>query len=492
MIKFYYTLAALLISSIGLAQNNPILPEQHGSTPNWNQAQYKAVGDSCGAYYNNYIGLGKTSQVFESICRQGNNSEFIFYGGAYQRFYAPQPMEISGIEFFAYVSDTDVDSVLFITTLHEYDQVNDTLGAQLAIDSVYVTHQAFSIVIPDMSVKSSFDTVVTVNSDYIIGYQNTTDDSVYVIVSDGTVNDGNGDGHFFYYYNNPFAPTYEGTYNALAFGAGYDFDALISPRIKYDLQDGFNLLDDEICPNVVSAGCVEYAQKPVFSNSQYNWDGNTSNILWTWGDGLQNGNLLNACHTYTTPGSYDITLKDTLRRYVYNNVNCPFVSSQSITVIDSVFADFSFINNDTWVIFTNNSTNADSVYWDFGDSTSSNMWEPFHAYDSVATYEVTMIAYNECFSDTLVLPVTVDNLGIEDNKVDFSLYPNPANSTVTVNGLKAGTRIELLNIIGEVVMTDVADGNKHYLNTLDYSSGTYFIRVSSDHDQVTKKLMIRH
>ncbi|MBL0008509.1 MAG: PKD domain-containing protein [Saprospiraceae bacterium] len=52
----------------------------------------------------------------------------------------------------------------------------------------------------------------------------------------------------------------------------------------------------------------------------------------------------------------------------------------------------------------NQTTPADeinSIFWDFGDSTSSKLLKPVHAYEKEGPYLVTLIVTNPCGSDTI-------------------------------------------------------------------------------------------
>ena len=494
MKKIYLALISLLAFGFVNAQTpTGQLHTSGGSQPIFNvpgQLQYKAPGDSCGAYFNNYIGLKKTSAVYVEYMREDTTNN-AFFNGYTVRFHANQPIEISGVEFYAYDTSSAVDSIMVIAKLNDYDEVNDTLGTEFARDTVYVKHDHFDIVLPNMAVQAYFDTPIIVTHDYMLSITNPSEDSLGMIIS--TNGDGQGESLTYQYFQNVNYPSYDGIINQYT-QYGWDFDGLVSPRVNFQIQNGFAITDDQICPNVVSAGCVDYTQMPVFTDPHYNYYSTTPEhyIKWQWGDGLQNTQLLNACHTYTSVGTYDIILQDTLRRFLYGNYKCGFERSLPIYVLDSATADFTWVNNDTWVSFTNNSTLADSVLWDFGDSTYSTVWDAFHAYDSVGTYDVMLVAYGKCGNDTTTISVTVDNLGIEDYNFNFKMYPNPANNNVTVTGLVEGIRIEVLNIVGETILKDYATSNNLVLPTDNLSNGTYFVRVSTDYGQVSKKLMIRH
>jgi PKD repeat protein len=496
MKKIYAVTIVLVLSFAGSAQLQAPLTEGTGASPDWTTNQTKALGDSCGAYFNNYIGLNKTTDIYFEALRTGTNPEYNTYGGRAQRFNAPQAIEISGIQFYAFETNPLVDSLMAITILHDYNSLNDSVGIELARDTIYVKHQAFTPVLPDIEVNSMFDTPVTVTNDYMISVITPTEDSLKIIVSSALDNDGNGEDLSYLIYNNPDFLSAAGYYNNFAsYGLSYDLDYLISPRIEFDLHDEFTILDDSICPGLVSAGCVNYVQKPIYSDVQYNGFGATpsNHIQWLWGDGFQNTNLLTACHTYNNSGSYNIQLNDTLKKHDFFSAVCVGSVTKPITVLDEAVASFTFTQSGSIVDFTSTSTAADSLVWDFGDSTSvSDSISVEHTYDSLATYNVWLYAYNECGVDSVMMQVTTDDVGFEENDFNFKIYPNPAKSMTNVVGLKDGSKLEVINIVGKTVFTTYADNTNVQLELYNFSSGTYFIKVSTDEGQVTKKLVIRN
>lgn len=495
MKRLIYTFLVIITPLFSVAQTKAPGLQSTEETPDFT-IQNRAPGDSCGAYFNNYIGLAKTTIANVEELRMGNSIDNFWYGGMAQHFHANQPIEVSGVEFYGYQTG-GFDSIMVITKLNDYTAGNDSAGVELARDTVWVKHTAFDIVLPNISVKSYFDAPVTVTQDYIVTVETPTDSSLMIVTSDPGNSDGNGEGLGFYYYNNVFEPSFIGYYNQLTeWGAAWDFDALISPLVKYDLNDGFTLNNDSICPNVVSAACVSYSQVPIYTDYHYNGfsASATDHILWLWGDGFQNTNLTSACHTYTNSGDYDITLRDTLRRWDFNSPYCVSEVIEPLHVIYDPVANFSFSQSASTVMFTNLSTSTDSVWWDFGDMSGTDSLNPTHVYDTLLTFDVWLYAYNECGAvDSIMMQVTTDDVGFEQEEVlDFNIYPNPANQNVTINGKIQGAQIELINILGQTIYQETATSGTVSFNISDFANGTYFIRLTDQSEQVTKKLVIRH
>ncbi len=62
------------------------------------------------------------------------------------------------------------------------------------------------------------------------------------------------------------------------------------------------------------------------------------------------------------------------------------------------------------VFFDNNSLNANSFFWDFGDGNTSSAFEPIHAYTTPGTYDVLLVAFDStgCFTpDSVIVTINI-------------------------------------------------------------------------------------
>ena len=313
-----------------------------GVAPNWTPSPDREAVDTCGPYFNNYVGLVKTTDLYFEELRTGNAFDFNPYAGRGQRFHANQAIEISGLQFYSFQNNPLVDSLMVVTLLYDYDELIDSIGVELARDTVWVTHTAFTPLLVDLEVNSYFDEPVIVSEDYIVALYTSTNDSLKIITNSAVDGDGDGEGVSFAYYNNPVAPSFTGWYATLPiFGPSYDLDYLINPLVRYKLHDDFTLSDDSICPTIVSGACVDYTQVANFSDPHYNRFAGTPaiKVSWNWGDGFQNTNLTTLCHTYETSGTYTITLRDSIRRHDFFDFTCAIARTKTIVVLDSIVAN---------------------------------------------------------------------------------------------------------------------------------------------------------
>ncbi|MFM9983869.1 MAG: PKD domain-containing protein, partial [Flavobacteriales bacterium] len=148
---------------------------------------------------------------------------------------------------------------------------------------------------------------------------------------------------------------------------------------------------------------------------------NDSIIGWSWN--FDDGNTStdqNPTNYFTTPGTYDISL-------FVNSVHCFASDTVSMTIEDApqaiISLDMSTGCSPITVQFGNNTVNADSQLWDFGDGTTSTDYIPLHIFSNPGntdtTFMVVMTAMNTfgCgTSDTLyVSPLPSAQAAFTDN-----------------------------------------------------------------------------
>lgn len=486
----------LAINSFSQSEELP-KPQSNASgiQPDWTKAPTRSAVDTCGAYFNNYVGLVKTTDIYFEELRTGNASDYNPYPGRGQRFHANQPIEISGLQFYSFQNNPLLDSLIVITVLFDYDEIADSVGVELARDTVWVSHTTFTPLLVDLEVNSYFDEPVVVTEDYIVALYTSTNDSLKIITNSAVDGDGDGEGVSFAYYDNPAAPSYTGWYPTLpVFGPSYDLDYLINPLVRFKLHDDFTLSDDSICPTIVSAACVDYIQVANFSDPHYNrfYATPANKVRWTWGDGFQNSVLTTLCHTYETPGTYTITLRDSIRRHDYFDNTCAIERVKSVVVLDSITANASHTGSGLVGTFNSLSVGIDSVTWDFGDGTSSSEPNPDHIFPTPGSFDVWYYAHGPCNTDSLLIIFNASDVGLNESALSWSVYPNPANDFFTIDTPLQDGYVEVLNVLGEVVLKQQLENGQQLLNSTHLANGTYVIRISNGEMQAVKLFVIRH
>ncbi|MDD3877619.1 MAG: PKD domain-containing protein [Bacteroidales bacterium] len=145
--------------------------------------------------------------------------------------------------------------------------------------------------------------------------------------------------------------------------------------------------------------------------------GNISNWLWNFGDPSSSNNtsiLQNPVFIYNQSGSFSVSLAVTTTDGCQNAA----IFNNAITVYPNPVAEFSLSPSITDIFsplisFFDNSIDAVSWYWNFGDYSSNNNYSslqnPDHAYNNEGTYEIKLVVVSPmgCLDSTTNL-VTIE------------------------------------------------------------------------------------
>lgn len=84
-------------------------------------------------------------------------------------------------------------------------------------------------------------------------------------------------------------------------------------------------------------------------------------------------------------------------------------------------------------------------------------------------------------------------VGLNDvmTNVEANLYPNPANSHINVSSLSIIDRVQITNVLGQVVMTKEIGANGANINIESLEAGNYFVTIYSNDGVATKKLLVK-
>lgn len=174
----------------------------------------------------------------------------------------------------------------------------------------------------------------------------------------------------------------------------YNPDACIEYDTSYvDIIVDSNSIVADFTTQILDSCIAPYKVK--FNNTSTYGKSGTASFIWDFGDGSPKyTGTTPPVHSYASTGSYIITLI----------MNDPLACNNPDTVRKSIFLDNKFLKAATnlpdvmcvkagGLFFANFSTNATSVFWDFGDGTTSTELTPTHKYDT-GTYTITMVVFN--------------------------------------------------------------------------------------------------
>jgi PKD repeat protein len=119
---------------------------------------------------------------------------------------------------------------------------------------------------------------------------------------------------------------------------------------------------------------------------------NVRKYYWSFPGGTPDtSNAKDPAVTYSLPGIYDVRL------IVENGYGRDtFIREQYVKINDKPLVNFTASKNGLNVNFINNTTNATSFLWNFGDSKTSTQVSPQYTYQNAGTYIVRLKASNVC------------------------------------------------------------------------------------------------
>ncbi|MDD2387883.1 MAG: T9SS type A sorting domain-containing protein [Bacteroidales bacterium] len=149
-------------------------------------------------------------------------------------------------------------------------------------------------------------------------------------------------------------------------------------------------------------------------------------------------------------------------------------------------ASFTYNVEGNFVYFTNESENATSYSWNFGDNqltpSTSTDENPVFNYTVGGSYTVTLTASNGCSTDTYSTTIDISTSVCETN-ISSGIYPNPANSQLFINIENTSEfSYQIININGQLMQSGISIDNGTGIDISEMSSGVYFIKIKTSNE----------
>ncbi|PKP04207.1 MAG: hypothetical protein CVU11_05525 [Bacteroidetes bacterium HGW-Bacteroidetes-6] len=242
---------------------------------------------------------------------------------------------------------------------------------------------------------------------------------------------------------------------------------------------GFALSAQQIC----EGDSIHYTNTSVGATS----------CLWEFDGGIPaTSTLMNPTIYYPLAGVYGVIL------HAYGGDTADLSIPALVNVRARAIADFEVNDTilyipDAMALFTNNSQNAISYDWDFGDGALSSDVNPWHLYGDTGWYSVQLVSASQyCGTDTLNKQFLIHVMFPESiNELNYDgtfLYPNPASDYVDIvrdaNKSDIAT-VKIINSEGRLVfITNIAEGQSHLrISTSEFASGLYQVIIQGEFQQ---------
>ena len=163
---------------------------------------------------------------------------------------------------------------------------------------------------------------------------------------------------------------------------------------------------------------------------------------WTFGDG-SNSTAQNPVHTYTTAGSYNVSLTAT---NVYGSNSTTKIDYITVLPLNPPVANFTANVTSGLtplaVSFTDKSTGSPtSWYWNFGDGTNATVQNPVHIYSSAGSFNVSLNVTNSDGSNSTTKTEYIQVSSIAPPVANFTAKPTCGKAPLSVafNDTSTGT-----------------------------------------------------
>ena len=140
---------------------------------------------------------------------------------------------------------------------------------------------------------------------------------------------------------------------------------------------------------------------------------------------------------------------------------------------------FSFeVEEQSLVHFQNNSIEADSWWWDFGDGNFSEAANPDHAYDAPGSYQVCLSAIQgACDTSVICKEVTVGPVSVVEREAEnLLLLPNPVVDRLQVKGLSQASKYRVMSIDGRKLQEGLLNPDDAFIRVAGFSKGIYLLQ----------------
>ncbi len=218
-------------------------------------------------------------------------------------------------------------------------------------------------------------------------------------------------------------------------------------------------------------GCAPHTVSFI-NNSQ-----GASAFTWNFGDGTITNTTLNIdtiTHTYLNAGTYIVTLQG-------SNGCSDTSSTETITVYQKPVASFTanpvVACIGTPVAFTNQSNNATSYLWKFGDGNTSTATNPSKTYATPGLYQVKLIAYRFNTVGSICTDSTIQQIQIVDTLNGWFTLSDSVSSCAPLT-----VSFTNQNLPAASAIWNFGDGNTGSGNTVTHTytqAGTYIVQLVS-------------
>ena len=108
----------------------------------------------------------------------------------------------------------------------------------------------------------------------------------------------------------------------------------------------------------------------------------------------------------------------------------------------------------------------------------------------------TVLAERNLYDDIRRIVIFDDNEGntvkTEDNLLSISVFPNPTQEMLYVDGINAGETIRIFSLDGQMLLASTAGNGTISLSVESLSNGVYLLQIGTENQNFTRKQISDH
>ena len=324
-----------------------------------------------------------------------------------QYFNCPQPLSLSGVEFFSYKLDA-TGGISINATVQVFTAGADSMpsGPPLVTSTVTIDTNFYGGALAGLSKVAGFPTI-NLNAPYVVVIENNSPNGIGLLFNSYTAVPPDGGQEWLSSIN--LGGIWTRSYGVSVGGPLLDADVLVHPVVSYTLDAGFTQSAD--CFTGGPTINFTNTSSPIMGDRMYSLAAylgiDPLGYTWNFGDGSPTVNAIDTFNVYAnTALDYTVTLVDTLFGWTSNctDTETSFIGNDLATDFTAVPGGSGTVN------FTDASVSTATVtswLWDFGDGNTATQQNPSHTYAASGSYTVCLTAVTACGVDSSCATVNV-------------------------------------------------------------------------------------
>jgi len=181
---------------------------------------------------------------------------------------------------------------------------------------------------------------------------------------------------------------------------------------------------------------------------------------------------------------------------VPDSINMEITGNDSLTIqvkvknAGNIAGDYRVIDPGLdWLELANNAGTVDAGK----DETFEIIITPAGLANNTYPIKIKIDVTEDVYKTEIELPCTfvVNKNSVEKYTIKTVVYPNPATNSVTVKSNQIINNVQVINFVGQTVISTPVNKDQININTSNLSSGIYFLRVNTDAGSQNVKLIIK-